>query len=167
MQRIWPIALTIMSLVCACDKPRVSTDSISPRFLLPRFSLAEVVSRTWSQDGHTITLLRQVDLPASDARLPNCKAMNFGSSDSGRTVCIEFYAQDSLCLEKQNYTLLVRDWHCPSVGTTVTVEKQSDREFFNVAGDDEGLPVVHRSHSYELMPQYQLVLGMSEFSSKK
>jgi len=60
-------------------------------------------------DGHTITLLRQVDLHTSDSRQPDCKAMIFGLSDSRMALCIEFYAHDSAYLDDRKYCLMERD----------------------------------------------------------
>jgi hypothetical protein len=165
-----PFVFLLMLSGCANDGPRVrvSNGNSTSRFDLPRFSLAEIVSRTWQQDAHTVTLLLQVDLPTADSKLPDCKAMMFGFSDTQKALCIEFYAYDSLCLDERRYLLMERDWDCPPVATSVTFEKQNGRVFFRVEGDSvTNGSVIHDAYAYELTSGFRLLRMPSEFEGMR
>jgi hypothetical protein len=94
--------------------------------------------------------------------------MIFGFSDSGRALCIEFYAYDSLYLDERQYLLMERDWHCPPIDTRVTCERQEERVFIHIEGDDQaGGSAMHRAYDYELTHHFQLIPSLSEFEWKK
>lgn len=136
---------------CRSAEARFNTASSAPdlRALPLGFSPDEIVTRTWTQEsGQRVELLRQ---QIFNLRVPEpleVMVATFGIAGSNRAVCIDFYAAQEMVRGGTNYCLLCHDQDPPAFNTKISYEKQNNRSFFTVEGQDQ-LPSSKRAwHMY-------------------
>lgn len=176
--RVFSLMAILALAGCCSEDPRLRmvpwSYVVDARDLPIKFSLEEIVTRTWVEPpGETMGLLSREALHIGAPQSMEVLVATFGSTISHRAVCVDFYGAPEtragsglpVYEGQQTYFLLCHDRGCPAYNTKVRYEEQGRRAIFFVSGDDED-PVSHkrfsRQYDYELNPKWQMVRGFSE-----
>ena len=164
-------------LVCGCSTtPRVANDrqrgidtwQYATDVWAPptSFSLEEITTRCWKPTPEqTVQLVKQETFHVGQPDPVEILAAWFGSKDSDRTDCIDFYAAFPNRAGPRYY-LLCHDEACPPYKTEVKLEHTDPkRPSFRISGNS-GPPGATSSgtwYYYELKPKWRMIRHVSRF----
>lgn len=131
------------------------------------FSLDEITTRSWNPTPErTVQLMKQETFRLEEPGSVEILAAWFGSRNSDRTECIDFYAAYPNTTGMRYY-LLCHDEACPPYKTEVLLERTSpERPSFRISGNvaPAGAPTNYgKWYYYELKPKWRMIRHLSDF----